>query len=309
MIGITMTGWDGSVWDLRTGPVRITNKGLTGLGHLEFERFTQDTAMLHGQRQTGWRAKPRDVLLPVMMGPFLSEELQMRWTSAWWRLMHPEKANTLNITAPDGVVRHLRVKFVDDGGGPIDQDPTRIGLEVWPIRMIADDPWFFGDDFGKLFPIKGAPGSAEQDRNFYGGGAVVPGGKGRGTPLFVAKSRRSTSDIYTNPGDDTVWPVVTFTQRTGRFAITIGDGVVSADTQLVAAGQALKIEMSPLRKAATLIYANGTTKNITRQLKSFGFRPVPPETSTRIAIDVDTDGDYRVELIPHFFRGWGVPNR
>lgn len=303
MIGIKFTGWDGSVWDLRTGAVRLTADGIEGLGNLDFEVFVQDTAMRHGQTMTGWRGKPRDVLLPVMFGPFPSEAEWLRLTRLWWKVMHPQKVSTLTVQAPDGTERNLDVRFVNDGGGISRRDPTRDLLEVFPIRMVADNPWFYGKDFGRSFNPTSGP-AAIGNVNFFGGGPVVPGTKGKGTPLVVSAAQRTSRDIYENPGDDDVWPDLIFRDATSRFTATIGTGVVSAVNQPVLDGEVLKIEMSPLRQVALLTKANGTVVNVTKNLSGWGFRPIPALGSTQVKLEVEGTGSYQVVAVPHFFRGW-----
>jgi hypothetical protein len=305
VIGIVLRGWDGSVWDLRTGPVRMTNEGVEGLGSMDFEVFVQETAARHGQRMTGWRGKPRDFLLPILVGPFPDDASWYSLTKRWWRLMKPDRYNTLEVTAPDGTVRKLDIRFVDDGNQGTKRDPSIDLIETFAVRYVADNPWFYGVDFGRT-----VRGKSEQDGgattvgvNFFGGKAVVPGVNGKGTPLALAPSQRKTSDEYTNPGDDDAWPTYTFGAMT-RFKATIGDGIVSATSLTVNAGEQLIVETNPLRQVATLRRANGVETNVTRRLDGWGFRSIPPEATSRISLEVEGTGDYSVALIPHYFRGW-----
>ena len=54
MIQVQVEGWDGSLWDLRTGDVRLAPVGLQGLGSFWFVDFTHETVMIDGQRLYGW---------------------------------------------------------------------------------------------------------------------------------------------------------------------------------------------------------------------------------------------------------------
>lgn len=303
MIGLSLHGWDGSVWDLRFGPVRVTDDGIEGLGGLNFEVFVQETAARHGQRMTGWRGKPRDFLLPVLFGPFPDEPSWTAISTRWWDLMQPDRYNTLVITHPNGVERMLDLRFVDDGAVSSTRDPTRDLIETFPIRFVADNPWFYGKNFGRSFRRQDLPGSPTKGVNFFGGQPVDPAVNGKGTPLVLGASQRRSSDEYRNPGDDFAWPTYKFGAMT-RFSATIGDGVTAASKIAVAEGEQLVVETSPLRQVATLIRADGSETNVTRQLDSWGFRPIPRKSMTRIQLDVDGAGDYEVILIPHFFRGW-----
>jgi len=303
VIGLVLEGWDGSVWDLRTGPVRVTSDGVEGLNGLTFDRFVQDTAMLDGQRFTGWRGKPRDFLLPVLLGPFRDAAQWQALSALWWRLMHPGKVNVLRITAPDGTVRMLDMRYVDDGGVASTKDPTRDLLEVYPIRMIADQPWYYGEDFGREF--KGAPEVGEAEaRNFFGGEPVTPGTNGVGTPLYLSPSKRDDVSTLTNPGDTDVWPILEFDAGMTRFTATIGTGVVAGSNLVVPVGSVFRVDMSPLRKAAELVAADGTRTPMTRRLSSFGFRPIPSGESSVLKLEVTSSSGYRVIAVPHYFRGW-----
>jgi hypothetical protein len=168
MIEMTWTGWDGSVWDLRTGQVRLTNDGVEGLSNLDFTIYTQDTALRDGQFMTGWKAAPRDVIMPVMLGPVESDLEWLTLERAWFKTMHPAKPGTLSITAPDGSARGPTLRFLDDGGKAYETDPSKRRMNVYAMRMVADDPWFIGPSFGRKFQ---AP---KQTTDFYGGGAVGP---------------------------------------------------------------------------------------------------------------------------------------
>lgn len=301
-IGILLRGWDGSVWDLRNGPVRMTSDGVEGLASMDFEVFVQETAARHGQRMTGWRGKPRDFLLPILVGPFPDAESWYALTKRWWRLMRPDRYNTLEVTAPDGSVRYLDIRFVNDGGGGSKKDPSIALIESYGVRYVADNPWFYGKDFGRKFGAAVADASGPRV-NFFGGKPVDPNVNGVGTPLVLGPSQSKASGDYTNPGDDDVWPTYFFGQM-NRFRALIGDGIVSASTLVVATGELLTVETNPLRQVALLQRANGTVENVTRRLDGWGFRPIPAEGTSTISLEVEGSGDYRVQLIPHFFRGW-----
>jgi len=245
VIGVILRGWDGSVWDLRNGPIRMTSDGVEGLASMTFEVFVQETAARHGQRMTGWRGKPRDFLLPILVGPFPDDKSWYALTKMWWRLMRPDKYNTLEVTAPDGTVRSLDIRFVDDGGGSSKRDPSIALIETFGVRYVADNPWFYGRDFGRTFGA-GDPTSQTSNVNFFGGKPVTPGTNGLGTPLVLAPSQRKTSNDYTNPGDDDAWPTFYFGQM-NRFRAAIGDGIVSATSLIVNAGEGLRVETNPLR--------------------------------------------------------------
>jgi hypothetical protein len=168
MIGITWTGWDGSVWDLRTGGVRLTNGGIQGLSVFKFDSFTTDSAARDGQRYQGYRAQPRSVLLPVMVGSTTMTELEYLATEkAWFKTMRPGMYGTLTVTTPDGGSRWLKLRFEDDGDATFAIDPTRNKLTIYALKLIADDPYWYGPD---PWSLSFAPSANQQ--SFFGGKPV-----------------------------------------------------------------------------------------------------------------------------------------
>jgi hypothetical protein len=183
MIGLTFIGWDGSVWNLRTGPVRLTSEGVEGLSNLDFQVFTQDTALRDGQLMTGWKANARDVILPVLIGQTATELEWLQIERKWMGLMRPDRVHTLQVTAPDGGMRGLSLRFVNDGSKAFSRDPSKSRITTYPMRFIADDPWFIGPSFGKTFV------NPARITDFYGGGSVAPRYSWLGTPHASRSSR------------------------------------------------------------------------------------------------------------------------
>lgn len=300
-----LEGWDGSVWDLRTGPAALTDGGVQGLKGLEYESYVQDTAIRDGQLYKGGKAKPRDVMLPILLGKGIKDEQEwLQLSTKWWHMMRPGKYNTLWVNSPDGSVRTLSIRFLDDGNGGTDIDPTRVLREIWPIRLVADDPWYYGDDFGRDFKAQ-ATSADTAPVDFYGGGAIGAGGYG--PPYYIGRTNRSDTTELVNPGDTDVWPIIEFDDAISRFKVTVGDGVLSGETPKlqVLTGQTLRIETSPVRQVALRIdRATGLETNVTRQLSGWGFRRIPEGKSTNVKIEVENEGGYRVIAVPQYLRGW-----
>jgi hypothetical protein len=293
MIGLTYTGWDGSVWDFRTGPVRLTTDGLEGLSNLTFNVYTQDTALRDGQFMTGWKAEARELILPLMFGRTGDALEWLALERRWMKLMHPAKPGTLTVTAPDGSARTLDMRFVDDGGASYERDPSKQRLTVYPMRFIADDPWFKGPSFGNVF-VAPRPTSS-----FFGGDVG-----GKATPFVIGPSNRIDTATITNGGDIPAWPKYTLRGPISAFRIALGGGEIAGQFP-INAGSTLTIETSPLRQIA-LMWTPGQAApvNVTRQLKSFGFRPIPEGAAVRLDINVTGLGDFAVDGNPHYFRGW-----
>lgn len=300
MIGVKWFGWEGSEWDLRTGPVHLTKSGVQGLGSLESEVFTQTTALLDGQRFTGWRARPRVVLLPILIGQGATEMEWFATDRAWWETMRPDKPGTLQVTAPDGSSRTIQLRFEDDGGMQFDRDPTQNRLSVAVLKMVADDPWWKGKPFTQSF-------SAGTDPvNFFGGAT------GFGPPFFIGSANTlGVADVF-NPGNIDTWPVYYVDGPASEFDVKI-DGRSIAASMAIAADQQLQIDTHPTRQVALLITGGqivngvrvgGTRTNVTKLLESVNFATIPSGAS--VVLDISLNGTGRITLFgePRHFRAW-----
>lgn len=297
MIGIKWTGWDGSVWDLRTGPVRLTTGGIEGLLSLKFDSFTRDSAARDGQRFQGWRAQPRDVFLPVLIMRQPTEDKWLEVDRAWWKTMQPGRIGTISVTTGDGNTRHLDVRFIDDGNHAYAQDPSIQRVAVWALKMIADNPyWYSKSEWGSRFTNAGV---AVQ---FLGGGAL-DGDKTKGTPIVLGATYTTDASVLNNPGDINAWPIYTLRGPLTAFSIGVDGGVVSG-TVGISSTQRLVIDTSPTMQTARLYNANGTYSNVLRSMTSFGFRPIRPGTDIKIAVNLSGAGSLDVTGVPRYFKAW-----
>lgn len=302
MIGVQWIGWDGSVWDLRTGQVKMTKAGVTGLGHLSYDAYTRETALSDGQRFTGWRANPRSILLPVLIGQTATEDEWMALDSAWWKTMRPDKPGTLIVVAPDGSSRSIRLRFVDDGNMAFDHDPTKDRLSVAVLNMIADDPWWVGPAFTRSF----WGGSAPED--FFGGGSHV------GPPFHIGAASTLGDAVLNNPGDIDTWPVYYIDGPATTFAVTINGAPISGTTPVLVDTQ-LRIETSPTRQVATLVTGGtvntdgvrvgGVETNVTRLLAEVSFAPIKSQVDVDLHVSLTGTGRVTLAGVPRFFRAWG----
>lgn len=300
MIGLSWTGWDGSQWDLRHGPVRITKGGLQGLGAMDTDVFTIETALVDGQRVTGWRGKERAVLLPLLIGPADTELAWLELDRSWWRTMHPSRYGTLRVTTPEGAFRELAARLKDDGGWAPETDPTLRCLDVAAPALVADDPWWYGPNFERTF----SPAAAGV--NFFGGAT------GKAAPFYIGSSNTLATAAITNPGDADVWPAHYLDGPITSWHVGIGGQVVAASFP-IAANQQLVVETDPERQVATLVTGGqiengvrvgGTSQNVTRQFDSFDFAPLPDGKETALDIAVNGTGRIRVSGRPRYFRAW-----
>jgi len=289
MIGVTWTGWDGSHWDLHKGPVYL-QPGVDLFSMLTGDAFVRQTALTDGQRFSGWRAEPRAGLLPVLIGRSQTETEWLALDRAWWRTMRIDRPGTLTVTAPDGSVRRLKLRFVNDGGVGKVADPSQRRMEIAPIKMVADDPWWVGDSFGKVFRNGGVP------VNFFGGEV------GLGSPYVIGASSTTATATITNPGDDGTWPVYTVDGPVTAFSAII-DGREVAGDFTVAAGQQLRVDTSPQQQVAHLIDGE-TQTNVTRQMRELQFAQVPDGTAVALSIQISGTGSLTITAEPNYYKAW-----
>jgi hypothetical protein len=289
-IGVKWTGWDGSVWDLVEGPVRL----MTGTEDLfnmhEAEVAVRETSMRDGQTVTGWRMPARSGLLPVALGRAATELEWLELERAWWRTMRPNKVGSLELTAPDGSRRRIGLRFQNAGGMKFERDPSPGRLTVAPLRMVADDPWWLGDPFVRSFDKGTTP------VNFFGP-------TGFGPPFFISGADTTDSATITNPGDADSWPTYVFEGPISQFSIAIG-GQVLAGSIDVPVGAQLVIYTSQDRQIAWLMSGTSAEK-VTNQLDSYGFARVPPGESVGLTISFAGTGSLTVTGDTRYYKGWG----
>lgn len=289
MIGVTWTGWDGSVWDLHNGPVYL-GPNFEGFAMLTADEFVRETALTDGQYFTGWRAKPRPVLFPVLFEKKKTEGEWLALDRAWWRTMRFDRPGVLTVTAPDGGVRRLTLRFENDGGWSSRRDPSQDRTAIAAIQMKADDPWWVGDTFTQTFDNGG------NQVNFFGGLA------NKATPYRIGKSSTIDTATMTNPGDIPVWPIYRIDGLASAFRSVL-DGRAVAGNIPVAEGQHLEIDTSPQRQVAYL-FDGATRTNVTRQLTEFNFARLPDGVATKLDIQLSGPGALIVSADPKYYKAW-----
>lgn len=292
MIGVQWRGWDGSLWDLQRGPAVLTNAGVAGLRMLAGDVFTRVSSTVDGQKVTGWRAKARDIFLPIDV----SADSELAWAVLQEQLdrtFRPDREGTLIVTGPLGGVREVNARLEPDGGDALDNDPSADwGLETG-YTLVADDPWYLGPEVVKVFEnANTAP------RDFYAG----PGRMG--PPFYLAPAVFTGADTLSNPGDVDVWPFWEIVGPVDSYRIDLGGRVIASDTP-VPAGSILTIDTRPTEKIARLTDSNGTSSNATPTLELVQFARIPDGAEVPVNVTISGEGRARVRFRPRYFRAWG----
>lgn len=285
---------DGTVWDLRSGPVRMA-PGAQGLGMLSLTDFTTSRGVRGGQRRTGWAVNAQDFVLPMKLGyPGWTTRTYEDVDAAWWGDVRPNlDGGILRCTySKNGTqisVRSVAVRTKSDGGFQWDQDPSDLEMEDWDWNLVADVPWWLG-------PASSTPfGVAAAGQPFYGAG-------GYGPPFYISAGNSNGSQQITNPGDVDAWPIWTLNGPISSFTITHADGSTISGTPNLAAGERLVIDTTEDAKSATRIAADGTTSDFTPSLASWGWRSIPAGTTTAITVALTGTGGATAVISPRYFR-------
>lgn len=282
-IEIQWTGTDGSVWDLRHGDVRLSDAGIAGLGMPLFQIQSSDSAVADGQTVEGFKVLPRSVLLPVRFRT-PSPAIQ----SAFWRSVSPFNSGMGKLTVGRaGIERTLGLRFEDDGGVTLKQDPdSALSLnEIWPLSFTADNPLWAGTEVATSYS------SADfADASFFGDLG--------GPPFNIASNNGGVTTLFANPGDAPAW--VTFEaegELTRFYAFMDGQLVVDA-SMAVGEGSVLTVVTDPISQFADL---DGLPVNW--RLSTFEPRPVSPE-GTYLSMTTFGTGRVRARFTPRYLRGY-----
>lgn len=287
MTGMIWEGADASVWDLQHGPVRLI--WIRGLGKVKTEEQRRETALTDGQTLLGVRRVARTVLLGVEVNPGLPKAQWAAWDRAWWKSLDAETPGTLHVTDEFGEVRHIALRFVDDGDIEFDRDPAIVGITSAVVEMVADDPWFLGDVV--RYEVEPPP----PPMDFFGPDGVGP-------PFYVESSTTTDATIIANPGDADAWPVWEQFGPSTALSVNVNGRILSGSID-VPEGSRLEIDTRPNRKTARLYAADGSWRDVFRELDTFNFERIPKGHAVPVEIVGTGTGSIMLSFTPMYERG------
>lgn len=290
IIGLILEGHNGSRWDLRRGDPRLTDAGIEGLGRMDTEAFEQESSYVDGQTFTGWRGKPRTVLMPILLGVETNSALEWQLLSRRWdQSLHPGKYGRLTCIAADNQVRQLTLRFVKDRAGAYSADPSTDHFEILAPEFIADDPWWYGQTITTTFePIA--------DVDFYG--------DGKGPEFFLKASTTTNMRTVTNDGDDDAWPVWTQQGPYEGFRFVV-DGHAIASATPLPEGYHYLIDTQPTVRAGWVVNnATGERVLADEHLYEWDFAKIPAGGDSQVEIIVTEGGPTSIALTPRFFKAF-----
>lgn len=293
------TGSSGDAWDLNDpgSGVMLVGDSVEGMHLPEFADYVQEFAGLDGQDYDGGVAKARNVEWTVFVW---SDNDSVEWVErerAWWSSFKPRGSRgTWSVALPTGERRTLRCRLTSDGGYAHINDPSRFGWAAYPITLIADDPWWYGE------PITDSWG-APDTRLFFGGGdpdtdTGTPAEVG--PPFFVSTSASFEEATATNVGDEPTWPKWTIKGPVTAATITVDGGSIGVPA--VAAGHTLVINTDPADPTA---FDGSTDKS--GLIDPWDPRPIPPGETVPITIGIEYTAGASVSLFAptRYWRAFG----
>lgn len=290
---ISWAGADGSEWDLRRGPVQITEAGIKGLGFGEFDEYSRTPPLIDGQVFAGTRQKPRTVFLPLLLGVDTTDALAwLDLERRWWRSVNPDIPGTLTVTAPDGLSRSVGIRFIDDAGQAYTVDPALEAMSVAGLNMRADNPWWLGPEGGRSFDLDA------NNQNFFGGPT------GFGPPFFITSSNPSGSWTLENPGDVDAWPVWVVKGPAVGFSFVVDGQEISGSLSLPA-GYTMTIDTNPTSQVVLVTDTFGNDSLVPAYaLDNYNFARVPHGSSVPVTAIIYGSGSASVQFQPRYYRAW-----
>lgn len=290
MIGLRWIGVDGSNWDLRNGPVRVTKDGVEGLGKPPTKAIVRTSTETDGQRLIGVNIQARPVVLPVFINHSLPTEMWHTIQLAWWRSIDEEKYGTLQVTDPDGGVRSIQLRFESDGPYEFDYDPSDLGISKAICEFAADDPFFRGRS--RRIEIEPPPG----DIDFFGP-------DGYGPPFYISAGASGDATIVNNPGDFPSWAVITIPGPATAFDINIDGHTLRGEVNVLEHSR-LVIDTRPNRKTVRLYAPDGTYQDKFRELEQFDFAAIQPGANVPVISTISGGSTTVIEFETLYKRGF-----
>lgn len=276
---VTLTGVDGSVWDLNAGPVGLCN-GSKLFSAPPVEHWNSVRPTVAGSRWTGMRVPAVDRVLAIKIEGTDWES----WRSldrAFFDAVDPRGEAQLTVTAPDAESFTQGIRFVDDGGAEDEFDPLLFSRSFYVMAFQAAWPYWRGEDV--YVPIAFDP----------------PTPRFPGPPYTINPVTRTQRKTITNRGNVESWPMYVVTGPALSYTVGIGENVVKSSDSLTA-GEQVFVDTSP--DARSITDADGN--RINERMTEVAFAPIPPGADVALNVDITGFGPgSMVEVtMPTWFR-------
>lgn len=281
-IAFTWTGSDGVAWDMVNGPVTIA-RGASGFGIPKPTHWTTEAASIDGADWQGMRTPPRPFFMPVHVRAVNYDQIATE--RAFFAGLDPRGEGVLRATYPDGRWREIRLRYDEGAEGEYDIDPILLRYAAYPLRFVANDPFWRGAPVVTTFVNVGT------SFQFF-----------PGPPFRIGNSNTLDLSQVSNPGDQDAYPLWTITGPCDSFSVGVGEATVNG-TVTLAAGQSITIDMDP--RALTVVDNTGADR--WSVLTDAEFAPIPGNTTADLTTSLTAAGtgsSVSLAFTPRYRRAW-----
>ena len=290
MTGLTLTGVDGSSWELldRLSPVHLLS-GMGGLHLAPASNRWATTARRSGRRWKDVVNDARQFTMTVRVGdaepPYRVGDDWRALDSQFWRALATDSQATLTFNGQ----RSLRFRLDDDNEHDFPKDPALLGKAAYSIACIADRPEWLGEE--QTTSVSFAP---------VAGDSYYP--VSQGPPFTISAPTLGQYVVINNPGDLPTYPVWRIVGPATTATVGVGDRTITIPFSLQA-GQQVIIDT----ESQTII--DGTGVNLWSKMGStpVDFAPIPPGGDIPVAVGIEDGGTtslVAVTVTARYRRAW-----
>lgn len=289
---ISYLGVDGSGWNLTTGYEGV--KLLGGLGGVldpEFTAFWTER-IGDGDRWRGTRLRRREMQWRVRVGD--GSLTGMDWRNldrAWWRAINRDLVGLLDVRLEDLTHRYIPVRLAQSTGQAVDFDPALTGTALYLITVVADDPYWRGDDLTETWTF------TPTGEDFYGGAS----GGGLGPDYYISASGGFGEAMVTNPGDVPAWPRWKITGPTSGALLTVNGHTIAVPTPIPALTSRYIVTNPPD------VFGDFVEPRWSEMTGSLDFAAVPVGATVPVTVTVsspDVGTAVEMTITPRYERAW-----
>jgi len=288
--------WDGSNWSLSDDSSGIVlMRDVRGLGNITIEHHRDEHESRAGSRWRDFRALNREIYLPIRLFSDGTSEDWVEHNRRFWKTMRAGKTGWLHILHPNGSHRRIKARYDKGGEEAMLLDPAFFGWANYGIYMTAEQPyWEAAEPVGDTW-------SLPEPVYFFGGGATPS----NAPPFGISDEKDVSTATITNPGDVEAWPKWIYRGPADSASVGVDGEVVEIPIELLT-GESITLDLNPYEQSAIKRTAVGVETDVTDDLGTFDFSPIPPGEA--VALDITLigtgGGSIELQLTPLF--EWGV---
>lgn len=289
-------GWDGSNWSLSDDDSGlVTMRGIRGLGRISQENHRDDHETLAGSRYRDFRATNRDIFLPIHVYSDGDSDDWVKHNRAFTKTMRGGETGWLHIIHPDGQHRRIRARYEKGLDEAFDLDPAFFGWSTYGVYLVAEQPyWESAEPVGDIW-------RSPEPIFFFGAGTTPT----LGPPFGISDEKDVSTATITNPGDVEAWGKWIYRGPATSASVGVDGEIVEIPIALLA-GESITLDQNPYEQSAIKRNAAGVETDVTDQLGSFDFSPIPAGVSVPLDIELVGTGGGSVELQVVPLYEWGL---